>query len=156
VAAYFFDTSALVKRYATESGTACVTALLDPAARHHIFIARITGAEMISAIMRKKRGLKISEADAVIAATLFRSDLTNRFRIVEITPAIVDSDMTLAETHTLRGYDAVQLAAVLHTQARRQARGLPALSLITADEDLLAAGAVEGLMTDNPNNRQVR
>jgi predicted nucleic acid-binding protein len=152
VAAYFFDTSALVKRYATETGTAWVTALLDPAARNHIFIARITGAEMISAIMRKKRGLKISEADAETAATLFRSDLANRFRIVEITPVIVESAMTLAESHTLRGYDAVQLAAALHTEARRRTRGLPTLSLITADDDLLHAGRAEGLMTDDPNN----
>ena len=149
--AYFFDTSALVKRYATETGTSWVTALLDPAMRHRIFIARITGAEMISAMMRKKRGLQISAADAAAAVALFRSDLTRRFRIVEITAALVDHAMSLAETHTLRGYDAVQLAAALYTQERRQARGLPALSLITADDDLLVAGQAEGLAIDDPN-----
>ena len=59
--------------------------------------------------------------------------------------------MTVAEIHALRGYDAVQLAAALHTQGRRQARQLPALSLIAADKDLLTAGIAEGLATDDPN-----
>jgi predicted nucleic acid-binding protein len=152
VAAYFFDTSALVKRYATETGTAWVTALLDPAARNRIFVVRITGAEMIAAIMRKKRMLTISAADAAAAATLFRADFANRLRVVEVTPGLVASAMTLAEAHALRGYDSVQLAAALQTQARRQARALPVMSLITADKDLLAAGAGEGLAVDDPNN----
>ena len=152
MAAYFFDTSALVKRYATETGTAWVTALLDPATRNRIFVARITGAEVISAIMRKKRGLKISEPDANTAAALFRLDFAGRFRVVEITSTLIESAMVLAETHALRGYDAVQLAAALHTQARRRARGLPDISLITADGDLLSAGVAEGLATDDPNN----
>jgi predicted nucleic acid-binding protein len=151
VAAYFFDTSALVKRYATETGTPWVTVLLDPLQHNRIFIARIAGAEVISAITRKKRGLKISVADAASAITLFRQDFANRFRVVEVTPALVDSAMTLGERHALRGYDAVQLAAALHTQARRRARGLTDLSLITADGDLLVAGAAEGLATDDPN-----
>ncbi len=149
--AAYFDTSALVKRYATETGTAWVTALLDPAAHNHIFIARITGAEMISAIMRKKRELKISATDAATAAALFRADFARRFRVVEITPALVDSAMTLAETYALRGYDAVQLAAALHAARRRVARGLAPLVFVTADGGLLTAGAAEGLATDDPN-----
>ncbi len=152
MAAYFFDTSALVKRYATETGTAWVTAILDPAARNHIFVARITGAEIISAIMRKKRESKISAADATAIAALFRADFARRFRAVEITPALVESAMSLAEAHALRGYDAVQLAAALHTQQRRQMRNLPSLSFITADQDLLVAGAAEGMTVDDPNN----
>ncbi len=91
-----------MKRYAAERGTAWVTSLLDPVARNHIFVALITGAEMISAITRKKRGLKISVVDAATAAALFRLDFAARFRIVEITPALVDSAMTLADTRAAR------------------------------------------------------
>lgn len=152
MAAYFFDTSALVKRYATEAGTAWVTALLDPAARNRVFIARITGAEMIAAVMRKVRRGHISAAGAATAAALFRADYAGRFRVVEVTPALVSSAMSLAEAHALRGYDAVQMAAALHTHARRQARTLSAVTLVTADKDLLAAGPAEGLAVDDPNN----
>lgn len=59
--------------------------------------------------------------------------------------------MILAETHTLRGYDAVQLAAALEANASRVAVGFSSLILITADADLLVAAAREGLAADDPN-----
>ena len=152
MAAYFFDSSALVKRYATEVGTAWVTALLDPGARNRIYITRITGVEVVSALTRKQRGNFISAADATAAIARFRRDFANRFRVVEVTAALIATAMSLAETYVLRGYDAVQLAAARQAQQRRLARGIPPLSLITADGDLLTAGAAEGITTDDPNN----
>jgi uncharacterized protein len=59
--------------------------------------------------------------------------------------------MELAETHSLRGYDAVQLAAALMVHNMRQALGLPALELVSADRDLNDAATTEGLTVDNPN-----
>jgi predicted nucleic acid-binding protein len=52
MAAYFFDSSALVKRYVREPGTTWVIQLLDPTAGNKIHVARITGAEVVSAITR--------------------------------------------------------------------------------------------------------
>lgn len=82
----------------------------------------------------------------------FRFDYANDFQIVAITPGLLAQAMTLAEKHALRGYDAVQLAAALTTQTRRQARRLPSLTLLSADADLNAAGMAEGLNIDNPND----
>ncbi len=152
MAAYFFDSSALVKSYATETGTAWVTVLLDPATLNRIFLARITGAEVIAALRRKQRGQHITAADFSVAATQFRTDFTGRFRIVEVSPDLVTDAMSLADRYALRGYDAVQLAAALIANRRRVARHLGPLVLITADLDLLSAGAAEGLTTDDPNN----
>lgn len=60
--------------------------------------------------------------------------------------------MILAETHGLRGYDAVHLAAGLDLQdARRQAQ-LPGLTFVSADGDQLRAAVAEGLTVENPNN----
>ncbi len=67
MAAYFFDSSALVKRYATESGTEWVKALLSPAAGNRIYVARITEVETVAALARKKRGGHITPADATAA-----------------------------------------------------------------------------------------
>ena len=50
VAAYFLDTSTVVKRYVHETGTAWVQALTDPAAGHFLYVARITDVEMIAAV----------------------------------------------------------------------------------------------------------
>ena len=55
MARLFFESSALVKRYIQETGTAWVDQLLNPTARHLIHVARLTGVEIISAIARRVR-----------------------------------------------------------------------------------------------------
>ena len=45
MAVYFFDSSALVKRYVQETGTAWVVGVLDPTAGNDLYMARIAGAE---------------------------------------------------------------------------------------------------------------
>ena len=54
--AYFLDTSAVVKRYIQETGTAWVRSIADPAAANLIYLARITDVEMTSAVVRRRRG----------------------------------------------------------------------------------------------------
>lgn len=151
MAAYFLDSSALVKRYVTETGTAWVTGLLDPTTRNRLYIARITGAEVTAALTRRERGGQLSTLDAAAAIALFQHDYANRLRPVEITAALVGGAMTAARTHGLRGYDAVQLAAAFYANSRRLARKLAPLIFITADTSLLAAGVAEGLSIDDPN-----
>jgi predicted nucleic acid-binding protein len=153
VAAYFLDSSALVKRYVIETGTAWVTGLLDPTARNRLYIARITGAEVTAALTRRERGGHLSAFDAAAAIAFFQHDYANRLRPVEITAALVDDAMIAARTHGLRGYDAVQLAAALYANSRRLARKLAPLIFITADTSLLAAGMAEGLSIDDPNTQ---
>ncbi len=149
--AYFLDSSALVKRYVTETGTAWVTGLLDPTARNRLYIARIAGAEVTAALTRRERGGHLSAVDAAAAVASFQHDYTIRLRPVEITSALIGEAMMVARTHGLRGYDAVQLAAALYANNRRVARNLAPLIFVTADTALLAAGAAEGMHTDNPN-----
>ena len=78
--------------------------------------------------------------------------LGQRLRIVEVTPSLLTDAMALADKHYLRGYDAVQLAALLEANNERLGQNLSPLTLVAADADLLAAGAAEGLVTDDPNN----
>lgn len=151
MATYFFDSSALVKRYAREVGTAWMLGLFRRATRHRLYVARITGVEVTAALTRKARGKHITMDEATRARTRIQRELERRFHIVEITPALLDEATTLATTHGLRGYDAVQLAAALAANHRRIARRLAPLVLVTADLDLIAAGAAEGLMVDDPN-----
>jgi len=50
VAVYFFDSSAVFKRYASEIGTIWVLGILDPAAGNIIYMASITGVEVVSGL----------------------------------------------------------------------------------------------------------
>jgi len=150
--AYFFDSSALVKRYVNEIGTAWVTSLTSPAASNSIYIGRITGVEVVAAIMRAQRQGRVSPTEANTARAKFRQHFDQDYLVIQITESILDRAMELPERYQLRAYDAVQLATALTVNDRRLARAMPALTLISADIDLNAAALAEGLAVDNPNN----
>ena len=152
MAAYFCDTSALVKRYVAETGSAWLTATIAPQTGNRVFIARITFVELISAITRRERGRHISAADAKTAKTQFETDYSSEFFNIEISENLIKEAARLAEKHALRGYDAVQLAAALKTEKEKIALGLSSLILLSADTELNAAAVSEGLTVDDPNN----
>jgi predicted nucleic acid-binding protein len=124
-----------------------VQALAAPAAGHSLFLVRITLAEMVAAVTRRERGGHLSAPSAATALADFQYDFANQYFIVEVSPALVTRAATLARTHALRGYDAVQLAAALEVHAQA-----PSLTLLSADTGLNAAATAEGLLIDNLNN----
>jgi predicted nucleic acid-binding protein len=152
VAAYFFDSSALVKRYTREVGTTWVTSLFRPPNANRIYVSRITSVEVVSALTRRVRARKLDPKAASRMVARLRRAIAGRCRMVEITEALVERATSLAEKHALRGYDAVQLAATLTANDERVLRGASALILISADDALNSAAVAEGLTVDNPNH----
>lgn len=150
MANYFCDSSGLVKRYASEIGTAWVQSITDPASGNMIIVSRITGAEVVAAIWKKVREGILSVADATTMTDDFKDHFYNQYRIVEVRADVIEEAMSLVTQRGLRGYDAVQLASVKILHMRRQAAGLPPLTFVSADDALLAAAQAEGLMTENP------
>ncbi len=151
MAAYFFDSSAIVKRYLVEVGTPWVTAIVDLAAGNRVYLARITFVEVISAITRKVRGSGLSSAGATKEISDFRQDFANEYFIIELNPTLIESAADLAESHALRAYDAVQLTAALTINAELIASGVPGITLVSADGPLNTAAIAEGLAVDDPN-----
>jgi predicted nucleic acid-binding protein len=133
---YFLDSSALVKRYISETGSAWILGLFDPTLRNEIFIAAITGVEIIAAITRRSRSGSITIADATVICNQFKNDLQTDYQIIEVTQNIISSGMTLSQTYGLRGYDAIQLSAGRAVNALCIANGLPPITFISADNEL--------------------
>ncbi len=148
---YYLDTSALVKRYAHERGTAQITTLVKDSSCD-LYTVRLTGPEMIAALYRKARVGDLPQAVVTRLAQEFREDWNWRYQILEINAARSDYAMDLAEKHSLRGYDAIHLAAALALHATRCANHLPDLVFLAADEALLHAATTEGLVVENPND----
>ena len=142
MAAYFLDTSTVVKRYVQETGTAWVQALADPASGHFLYVARITDVEMTAAIARRRRLGNLSPVQATLAMHAFRQDFAQQYRIVELTIPLLQRASELADRHVLRAYDAVQLATALDLS----------ITLLSADTELNTAALVEGLLVDDPNS----
>jgi uncharacterized protein len=109
VVLYYFDSSALVKRYISEKGTAWVLGITDPGVGNIIFVARITAVEVVSAITRAAWAGSITSADAFSAKANFRYDYLNQYRAMEITAGLIARAMALAEQYALRGYDGCSL-----------------------------------------------
>ncbi|HAA33433.1 MAG TPA: nucleic acid-binding protein [Cyanobacteria bacterium UBA8553] len=152
MAIYFIDSSALVKRYISETGSAWVVGLFDPALNNEVFVAAITGVEIIAAITRRSRSGSISVVDITATCSQLKSDLRKDYQIVEITESIINSGMALAEAYGLRGYDAIQLAVGRAVNTVCIASGLPAMTFVSADNELNAAVVREGLVVENPNS----
>lgn len=151
MAFYFFDTSAVVKRYATEAGSARVQQLADPTLKHSIYLVRITEVEVVSAITRRLRVGSLSPSDAAIGMKNFSHDFLHQYRVIEILPALTRRAASLVQTRNLRAYDAVQLAAALEINADRASLGLSTVTFVSADGALNAAAVAEGLAVDDPN-----
>jgi uncharacterized protein len=152
VSALFFDSSSLVKRFAKETGTNWIFSLVRPSAKNRLYLARITGVEIIAALTKRMRvgSLTATATDKAIAR--FEREFANRYLLIEVSPQIIKRAMTLAKNHTLRGYDAVQLASALQANQDRLTIGGTPLTFISADNHLNIAATSEGLMIDNPNN----
>lgn len=151
MAAYYLDTSALVKAFVRESGTAWMTKLIDPAVGHILYTVRLTGPEMVAALGRKARTGEVTAATATRAIAAFRQSWHKRPNIVAVTITLTERAMDLTERRGLRGYDAVHLAAALIIADRQRSAGLPALTFVSADDDQRRAALAEGLLVENPN-----
>jgi predicted nucleic acid-binding protein len=149
--AYFVDSSGLVKRYVQETGTTWVRGITRHSPSTNIYIALITAVEVTSAVTRRREGGTRSAARASSILPRFRRHPAGRYLTVEITPALINDAMKLANSHGLRAYDAVQLAAALDLHKDWAAAGLGAFVFVSAHRDLNAAATGEGLAVEDPN-----
>ena len=152
MAAFFLDSSGLVKRFVSEKGSGFVIGLVKPSNRHSIYLARLTSVEVVSAITRRKNIGSLTVITANKAIARFERTLQNRYAFVEVNESLTNKAIDLAKKHGLRGYDAVQLAAALQVDSKRISIGASAITFISADNNLNNAATAEGLLIDNPNN----
>ena len=148
---YFLDSSALVKRYVTEIGSAWIRALTHPDAGNHLIIARITSVEVLSALGRRQREGSLLADDVARARQAFRYDLDMQYQVVELDGAVADVAGELVTRHPMRAYDAVQLASALRLHGNLIQARMSLLTFLTADDRLIAVARTEGLPADNPN-----
>jgi uncharacterized protein len=104
----YLDTSALVKLYAREEGSAVVRAAV--AGAQAIATSLLAYAEARAAFARKRRLGDISDPVLRRLKRDFERDWTTLHRMA-VDEAIVRRAGELAEAHGLRGYDALHLAS---------------------------------------------
>jgi len=104
----YVDASALVKRYVAEAGSAQVAEATHAA--DLVGTALVTRAEVAAALAKAARVRALTRRDALASLEAFRKDWLDLVRI-QITEGVVSRAEALAWGSSLRGYDAVQVAA---------------------------------------------
>ena len=148
---YFLDTSALVKHYHPEVGSADIDRLWnDPA--NSLFASRLSSLEIVSAFAGKVRTGQISPADFSVLTRRFAADVAKKrlptVRLLAIHSR--DADRLLRQhglSAPMRTLDALQLAVALDLRSR----GLVS-HFVCADRDLLSIATREGLSILDPEN----
>lgn len=143
---FFLDSSALTKRYLTETGSVWVSVLAEPSIGNILSVADITRVEVAAALAARHRAQTITQAERDLLVALLLRHFDTEYQIIPVTPILIGTAVELTQGHRLRGYDAVQLAAALAA-----ATVLPDLVFVAADNDLLAAARANGLAAENPN-----
>jgi uncharacterized protein len=145
---YVLDSSALVKAYLPEAGSAQVRTLLSMAAsgRARAVVSALAYPEAVSAISRRERNSRITAADATLQISRIDADFAGsqpQFAVMEVTPALVARAAALVRPHALSGADAIHLSTALLLHISLAAGDV--LEFVTSDARLDAAGRAEGL-----------
>ncbi|MGH2461303.1 MAG: type II toxin-antitoxin system VapC family toxin [Chloroflexota bacterium] len=148
MAVLFFDTSALVRRYdLREPGAAAVHTLCRRSSRHVLLIARLAVIETASALNRKSREGRLDRRDVERLWRLFRAHWRAQYHVIALEDSVYRAAEQLLFAHSLRAYDALQLATAL------RAAGLlgelaPDYRFCTADGAQADAARREGLSVE--------
>jgi predicted nucleic acid-binding protein len=133
----YFDTSAVVPLLIAEAGSVRAASLWNGADR--VVSARLVYPEGRAALAQAHRLGRLTARQLRDAA----SELDSRFEeldLVEIDDVLARRAGHLAETHSLRGYDAVHLAAADRVRDSD-------LIIVAGDAALLDAATAEGMAT---------
>ena len=153
MAAYYVDSSAVVKRYVSEPGSTVVRGILRVEALHDIHMSDIGGVEVVASLARKGREGDRPSEQFRRAIGEFERAFDTRWLIVRTTAPLLSQARRLAVRHFLRGYDAVHLAAALEADRYAAAEGHSRLVVVSADAALNAAAGAEGLHVLDPVER---
>jgi hypothetical protein len=131
----YFDTSAVVPLVVSEPGSALAGVMWDSADR--VVSVRLLYAEGRAALAQAHRLGRLTARQLRDGVTAFDA-LFEEFDLVELDDDLSRHAGRLAESHGLRGYDAVHLAAVVRLRD-------PNLVVVAGDARLLDAAMAEGV-----------
>lgn len=110
---YYFDTSALVKIYHSESGTSDVLGIYADT-ENRILISELSCIEFLSTIYRKYREKELTADTLDALIQKFQDDTDSRYEILRFTSLITDEAEKLirrfADENSLKTLDSIQFA----------------------------------------------
>lgn len=149
----YMDSCVLLKRYVREQGSGSTEALFQSGEK--IFTSILSYAEVHAVLARKTRAKEMRRYDFVRARKSFDGDWILSLDIVELTAVTMSGLRELVRRNTLKGSDAVHLAAALWLRDMSSLKGAgfaPQRELVfaTSDRELAVAARKNHLQVFNP------
>jgi predicted nucleic acid-binding protein len=141
---FYFDTSALAKRYSPETGSKKVDSIIKDKA-NIVVIGNIAITEIYSALSKKYRIGEITHQDFLSAIYKFEKDISkNIYHFLEVDNQTINTTKILILTYPkLRTYDSIHLALSLELSELNP-------TVVSSDTVLLKTCQSEGLKVINP------
>ena len=149
---FYFDASALAKRYTEEAGSDKIDFLFANVSFARLMCLTIGAMEVFWICVRKKNDGRISGSQFAESTTHLKLevvDILSNFRKISVSDSLVWDSMDLIEIHSLNSVDALVLRSALNTATELHNTG-DTLILVAADQRLLRAARTEGLQVFNP------
>lgn len=149
---FYFDASALAKRFTKEIGSEIINFLFAHVSLNHMTCLILGVVELHWVCVRKKNDGIISSEDytqAKINLNYEIVDSSSGFNTISVSDTLVLSSMPLIESHSLNSTDALVLRSALDLNIELQNIG-DNLVLVASDQRLLRAAQQEGLLVFNP------
>lgn len=144
MAYFFFDTTALAKRYCLELGTHKVNEILHEK-RNLVIFSECAVTELFSTLNKKVRRNDLTRDDYYTVVYKFESEVEQGlFKIIDMSPLIIrNSKLLLLQHPFLRFSTALQLSYAIELFALKP-------TLVSSDIHLLEASKLSGFKILNP------
>jgi uncharacterized protein len=142
---YYLDSSAWVKRYGDEQGSAIVGALFENGSRLACSVLGLV--EVHAALARRVKRGDLSENDFLQLTIEIRMDWQSFYQL-PVFPEVASSAVILAREEALRGMDALHLASAIYLSKLENEIDF---ALICSDVELNEAAQRRGLRVIDPS-----
>ncbi|MFO7991120.1 MAG: type II toxin-antitoxin system VapC family toxin [Thermoplasmata archaeon] len=147
---YFFDTSALVKRYHKEKGTEFVDSMFEEIVNteKEAFISSLSLLELTSALKRKQKGNIITKEEFQDALKTSFEEIDEIFTIIPVTEDTINESILVVTEFALKTLDSIQYQIVKEVGEILQDE----IVVLTSDNELLEAFEKGGFKGIDPEN----
>jgi predicted nucleic acid-binding protein len=139
----YLDTSALIKRFVTETGSRFVSLVVSR--DRPVATAKLAYVELHAGLARRRRAGDLPSALYATACREFEADWPAYLQ-VELRDEILFLARDLVRRHPLRALDSIHLASAMSLRRALE----EAVRFVAADERLLRAAGAEGLTAIDP------
>jgi predicted nucleic acid-binding protein len=141
MAIYYLDSSAVVKYFHSEPGSAWVRQIVDARAGdtrlNTIYLGAVSIAEVTAALAILERSNRIGTRARDSMYRAFLDALESAWRLLHVNVNLFYEAAELTQRYPLKGYDAVQLVLALDFNDQLRAQDL-ALVFVSGDANLLS------------------